>query len=676
MVQFSTADATESRRAPIAWAREVALLCGTMAMLFFGMRYNYLLFHTIAELFSIVVATATFMIAWNTRHTNQSPFLAFIGLSFPAVAAIDLLHTIAFPGMNVFPVTGANLATQLWLAARYVQAGNFLVAPLLLPNGRVSTAVVLGLQAVLFSTSVLMTVTFDVMPAAYINGYGLTAFKIASEYAVSGVVALGCLALIARRRHLDPSVFTLSLGGIALVIPQEMAFTLYHDPHGLMNALGHFCKILSYYLLYKAVVVTALKHPYDLLFYRLCRSEQALRDHLGGLEAIVETRTAELRESEARWRALLECSNDWFWEADATGRFVELSPNAEESTGRPAAELLGKSYADLLDAGRAPEDFAELTEELRNRRPFRRLIIPLATPTVAGRWISVSGVPRFAPDGRFIGYRGTASDITDRRRAGEAVRQKRTMAALGSLVGGLAHEINNLLQPVISLSELALPRAGNDAKLHTYLTAIHDSGLKARTILRDVLAFARSEVADSPPGDIGESVRSAVQLILPSLPAGIMVQTRIADGLPPVTITATELSQVLLNLIQNARDAMPGGGVLSLSAETVSLRDPEAARLEIPEGVYVHLSVTDTGAGMDEATRHRVFEPFFTTKPVGLGTGLGLSVVYGIVRNGGGVISVDSALGRGTTVDIDLPAATERSEENDEEIVHGEGVGG
>ncbi|HEY0833680.1 MAG TPA: MASE3 domain-containing protein [Azospirillum sp.] len=657
-------------------AREVVLLAGTMAVLFFGMRYNYLLFHTIAELFSIVVAMSIFMIAWNARHTNQSPFLAFIGLSFPAVAAIDLLHTIAFPGMNVFPVSGANLATQMWLAARYVQAGNFLVAPLLLPGARVSSAVVLGTQAVLFSLVVLLTVTFDVMPAAYVDGYGLTAFKIASEYAVSGVVGLACLALIARRRHLDPGVFTLSLGGMALVIPQEMAFTLYHDPHGLMNALGHFCKILSYYLLYKAVVVTALKHPYDLLFYRLCRSEQALRDHLGGLEAVVETRTAELRESEARWRALLECSNDWFWETDAAGRFVELSPKSEESTGRPPAELLGRTHADLLDAGRSPEDFAELTEELRRRQPFRRLIIPLAAPTVAGRWISVSGVPRFAPDGRFLGYRGTASDITDRRRAGEAVRQKRTMAALGSLVGGLAHEINNLLQPVISLSELALHRVGDDPKVRTYLTAMHDSGLKARTILRDVLSFARSEVADSPPGDVSEAVRSAVQLTLPSLPAGITVRTRLGEGLPPVSITATELSQVLLNLIQNARDAMPEGGTLSLSTEAVTLRDPEAGRLEIAEGVYVRLTVADTGAGMDEATRQRVFEPFFTTKPVGLGTGLGLSVVYGIVHNGGGVISVDSALGRGTTVAIDLPAATEPSEENNKEIVHGEGVGG
>lgn len=676
MVQFSAADTAEPHRAPIAWLREAALLGGTMVMLFFGMRYNYLLFHTIAELFSIVVATATFMIAWNTRHTNQSPFLAFIGLSFPAVAAIDLLHTLAFRGMNVFPVTGSNLATQLWLAARYVQAGAFLVAPLLLPNGRVSAAVVLGVEAVLFSATVLATMTFDVMPAAYVEGSGLTAFKIASEYAVSGVVALACLALVARRRHLEPGVFTLALGGIALVIPQEMAFTLYHDPHGLMNALGHFCKILSYYLLYKAVVVTALKHPYDLLFYRLCRSEQALRDHLGGLEAVVETRTAELRESEARWRALLECSNDWFWETDAAGRFIALSPNAEESTGRPAADLMGKTYADLLDAGRTPEDFAELTEEMRQRRPFRRLIIPLDTPSVTGRWISVSGVPRFAPDGRFLGYRGTASDITDRRRAGEAVRQKRTMAALGGLVGGLAHEINNLLQPVISLSELALSRIGEDPKLRTYLTAMHDSGLKARTILRDVLSFARSEVADSPPGDLGEAIRSAVQLTVPGLPSGILVQTHIADGLPRVSITATELSQVLLNLIQNARDAMAGGGILSLNAMAVTLRDPEAARLEIPEGQYVRLSVTDTGAGMDEATRHRVFEPFFTTKPVGLGTGLGLSVVYGIVRNGGGVISVDSALGRGTTVVIDLPAATEQSQQNDKESVHGESVGG
>ncbi|WP_448190766.1 MASE3 domain-containing protein [Azospirillum sp. sgz301742] len=664
---------------------ELALLGGSLIVLFGGMRANYLLFHTIAELFSIAVAIAIFMIAWNTRHVNQSQFLAFIGLSFPSIAALDLLHTLAFPGMSVFADSGSDLPTQLWIAARYVQAASFLAAPLLLPHARLPTGWVLGLQTALFSLTVLVIFPLGAMPACYVEGVGLTTFKIVSEYVISGLVALACVALVARRRHFEGGTFPLVLGGFALLIAQEMTFTLYQDPHGLTNALGHFLKILSYYLLYKAIVVAALKNPYDVMFLRLCRSEQAVRDHLGSAEAMIAARTAELRESEARWKALLDCSNDWFWATDAEGRLIEVSPRAEESTGRPAAELIGHRPADLLDAARPPDDFAVLQDALRLHRPFRRLSFPIATGAPTGCWLMFSGMPRFAPDGGFLGFRGTASDITERRRAAEAARQKQTMAALGGLVGGLAHEINNLLQPVISLSELALNRAGTDARLRTYLTLVRDSGLKARIIMRDVLAFARTEVAVSPPAEANEAVRAAVELARADLPPRITVDTDLADRLPAVTVTVTELSQILLNLIRNACDAMPTGGTLTLSTGIVTLRDPEASRLEIAEGDYVRLTVADTGVGMDEATRQRVFEPFFTTKPVGLGTGLGLSVVYGIVRNGGGVIAVDSAIGRGTAVMIDLPIAKGKAKlepeprnasQHEKEPAHGEYIGG
>jgi len=664
---------TVRRTGQDSWLPEILLLGGGMLTLYVSMRSNYLLFHTIAELFSIVVASALFMIAWNTRHVNQSQFLAFIGLSFPAVAALDFVHTMAYRGMHVFPDAGTDLPTQLWIAARYIQAANFLAAPLLLPNARLQPGMVLAAQAVLFSLTILLIFPLDAFPACFVEGEGLTTFKVASEYVIATMGALACAALWVKRRHFEDGVFLPVFGAFALLVPQEMAFTLYQDPYGLTNALGHFLKILSFYLLYKAIVVTALKNPHDLMFSRLCRSEQALRDHLGSLETTVAQRTAELRESESRWRALLECSNDWFWATDADGRFIEVSPRARESLCRPASALIGLRPADLLDEARPADDFTVLQDALTQHRAFRRLSYPVATSSATGCWLMLSGIPRFTADGAFLGFRGTASDVTERRRAAEAARQKQTMAALGGLVGGLAHEINNLLQPVISLSDLALNRIGEDGKLRTYMTAVRDSGLKARTIMRDVLAFARTEVAESPPADVAEAVRAAAELARPTLPLGIRLDTRVADGLPRVTVTETELSQILLNLIHNARDAMPSGGLLTVAATTVTLRDPEANRLDIAEGDYVRLTVTDTGTGMDEETRLRVFEPFFTTKPVGLGTGLGLAVVYGIVRNGGGVVAVDSAVGRGTTFTIDLPMARAKK---DKEHDHGEGSGG
>lgn len=664
------------------WLRDRSFLSGLTALLILMavlgtvMRHNYLLFHLCAELFAVAVAMTIFTIAWNTRDTNQSPFLAFVGLSMPGIALLDLLHAIAFPGMNVIGEVGANQSTQLWIAARGLQAAVFLAAPLLTEK-RLRTGDVLLIQAAVVACTLLSIFTFDIMPDSFVPDVGLTPFKVGAEYAFSAAAVVACLLLCRKRRQFEPRVFGLTFAGIALLAPQELIFTLYTDPHGAMNALGHFIKILSFYLLYRAIIVTALQNPYDLAFYRMRRSEEALRDHLSGLESLIATRTAELRESEARWRALLECSNDWFWETDERGRFTALSPRAQESTGRGGAELLGFTHADLLDRNRPEEDFPALTEALHRREPFRRLSFPLASPGGSARWVMVSGTPRYDGNGAFLGYRGTTSDISARRQSAEAARQKQTMAALGSLVGGLAHEINNLLQPVISLSDLARGRAGEDRKLHTYLNAIHDSGVKARTIMRDVLQFARVEVAESPPGNLEEAVHSALELAAPSMPASIETRARLEPGLNAVTITATELTQVLLNLIQNARDAMPQGGTLTIGARSLSLRERDASRRQLGEGDYVRLTVADTGTGMDEATRQRVFDPFFTTKPVGTGTGLGLSVVYGIVRNGGGDILVESAPGRGTSFIIDLPTAPTGGpgQTTHGMLVHGEGAG-
>ncbi|CAO3379679.1 MASE3 domain-containing protein [Azospirillum argentinense] len=664
------------------WLRDRSLLSGLAALLILVavlavlVRHNYLLFHICVEMFAVAISMTIFTIAWNTRDTNQSPFLAFVGLSMPGIALLDLLHALAFPGMNVIGEASANQSTQLWVAARGLQASVFLAAPLLTET-RLRAGDVLLIQAAAVACTLLSVFTFGIMPDAFVPGVGLTAFKIGAEYTFSAAAVVACLLLCGKRRQFEPRVFGLTFAGVALLAPQELIFTLYNDPHGTMNALGHFIKILSFYLLYRAIIVTALRNPYDLAFYRMRRSEEALRDHLSGLESLIATRTAELRESEARWRALLECSNDWFWETDERGRFTALSPRAQESTGRGGAELLGFTHADLLDRNRPEEDFPALIEALHRREPFRRLSFPLASPGGGARWVMVSGTPRYDGNGIFLGYRGTTSDISARRQSAEAARQKQTMAALGSLVGGLAHEINNLLQPVISLSELARGRVGEDRKLQAYLNAIHDSGVKARTIMRDVLQFARVEVAESPPGNLEDAVHSALELAAPSLPPSIGTRTRLESGLDAVTITATELTQVLLNLIQNARDAMPQGGTLTIGARSLTLKERDLPLRQLGDGPYVRLTVTDTGTGMDEGTRQRVFDPFFTTKPVGKGTGLGLSVVYGIVRNGGGDVWVESTPGRGTSFIIDLPTAPPGGpgQTTHGMLVHGEGAG-
>jgi PAS domain S-box-containing protein len=657
---------------------DLALMSSLFIGLWFVQSVNYLLFHTIVEFFSIALAVTAFCIVWNTQTTNQSPFLAYLGLSFPAAAIIDMLHALAFHGMNVFPDGPFDLPTQLWLCARVVQTLNFLGAVVLATRPVPTIAIVLS-QIALVGAVLVAVFVVPVVPLCLVPGEGLTTFKVASEFAVSGAMLVVCAMLYARRRQFDPSVFALVFTGFLLLVPQEMAFTLYADPSGVMNALGHFIKILSCYLIYKAIIVTGLRRPMDLMFRRLRLTEDKLRGHLVDLEAAVAARTAALRDSEARLRALLECASDWFWETDQHGRFTRLSARVSETTGSDGSALLGRWMADLLDPGRGGEDFPALMAAMDIGEPFRRLSFPVATGERPGRWLLVSGVPIFDNEGRFLGYRGTASDTTEHHRSQDAARQKQTLAALGGLVGGLAHEVNNLLQPIVSLSDLARARAGDNAKLVTYLNVIHDSGMKARTIMHDVLAFARMEAASTQPGDVAEAVRSSLALAQPMAHPGVEIRHTIGPGLCPVGVTPTELSQLLLNLMRNAVDAMPAGGTLSIAADALSPPPPppagrrEASAPMADAPLIVRLTVSDTGMGMDEATRGRVFEPFFTTKPVGRGTGLGLSVVYGIVQNAGGVVSIDSAIGRGTIVTIELPAATGISSEDQR---HGEHSGG
>jgi len=617
----------------------------------------FLLFHSLAELFSIAVAVMLLAVSWHTRHINQSPLLAVLGLTSAAPAAIDLLHTLTFQGMGVFPGLTAGTATEFWIAARFIQAVSFLAATLMIPRTSLPSAHrLLLLQAGLIALTIAAVVQ-GWMPACFEPGVGLTPFKIITEYVICAIVAAACAVLVLHRRHLDAGVFWLVLAAFAVMIPQELTFTLYTTPHSVANAAGHFFKILSFYLIYRALVVMALRRPYEVMFLKLARSEQALADHSARLEETVARRTAALTASEKRWRALLECSNDWFWETDAGGTITGLSGRSGGLLGETPGLWLGRRFDGLPDDARGMEDYPLLESAMAAREPFRQVCFPLLAPDQPGQWVSVSGLPRFDGEGRFLGYHGTVSDVTERRRSAEAVRQKQTMAALGGLVGGLAHEINNLLQPILSFSELALRQTADDSRTRMFLTAIRDSGLNARAIMRDVLAFSRgggTGVALAVPHD---TVSSAVRLLQPSLPDGIRIEAAVDGTLPPVALTTTELTQVLLNLAQNGRDAMPGGGVLTISACALTLDDGVAAHLDVQPGAYVRLTIADTGAGMDEATRQRVFEPFFTTKPVGQGTGLGLAVVHGIVRNRGGIITVDSAPGRGTTIMIDLPAA-------------------
>ena len=249
-------------------------------------------------------------------------------------------------------------------------------------------------------------------------------------------------------------------------------------------------------------------------------------------------------------------------------------------------------------------------------------------------------------------------DITVDRQRADALFQSQKMEALGQLSGGVAHEINNLLQPVLALSELGQDIADTDpVKVRKYFEVIASSGRKARDIVRQVLTFARRDVAQLAPYPIAALVEDALHLLQSGLPPGVRLEQVIDIGDAQAVVNPTQISQVMLNLVKNAADAMNGEGAVVVELTLVDLEAVGAAALALSLGRWIKLRVADQGCGMDAYTLSRVFEPFFTTKVAGRGTGLGLSVAYSIVTGWGGTLKLESEVDRGTTAMVYIPAA-------------------
>lgn len=257
--------------------------------------HSYVLFHSLAELFSITVAFGLFVVAWNARRFLANDYLLFVGLSYFFVAFVDSLHTLAYQGMGVFARHDANLPTQLWIVARYMQGLSLLLAPRFLGR-RLRVPVVLAAYALATLLALLSIFSWGIFPDCFIEGVGLTPFKRGSEYVICLMLAGSILLLLRSRRAFDEQVLRLVIGSISTTILSELAFTFYVSVTGLPNLMGHYGKILAFYLMYRAIIETGLRKPFALLFRDLKQSEGALRKAHDELEIRVRERTAELAQ--------------------------------------------------------------------------------------------------------------------------------------------------------------------------------------------------------------------------------------------------------------------------------------------------------------------------------------------------------------------------------------------
>ncbi len=265
----------EDRR--IRYAALASLALAVLAGLYVVRLGDYLLFHSLVEIFTVVIAAGIFVMAWNSRKILDNNYLLFVGIAYLFVAFLDGLHTLAYSGMGVFTGYGADLATQLWIAARYMQALSLLIAPLFLGR-RLRIWLVAGAYAMLTTLVTLSIFYWKIFPTCFVEGKGLTPFKNISEYVISVLLVAAAALLFHRRGSFDRDVLWLLEASIALTIASELAFTLYTHPYGLANFIGHLFKLVSFYLIYRAIIVTGLTRPVDLLFRDLKGRERELQD--------------------------------------------------------------------------------------------------------------------------------------------------------------------------------------------------------------------------------------------------------------------------------------------------------------------------------------------------------------------------------------------------------------
>src|SRR6266850_702684 len=396
---------------------------------------------------------------------------------------------------------------------------------------------------------------------------------------------------------------------------------------------------------------------------RLLAKEELQKAH-DELEVRVQERTSDLLVQQEFLRAVVETSPHAIFVKDSEGRYCLVNKAVADAYGRPAEEIIGMTEADFSGDGEEVRTFLEddrhVIETLTPKFiPDEQLTNPKTGETRSFQTIKV---PLRLPGSNGVKILGVATDITDRKRSAQALaeseqqlRQSQKLEAVGRLAGGVAHDFNNLLTVIMGYTDLLL-RNELEGKVREKLSEINKAADRASSLTRQLLAFSRKQVLKTVVINPNSLIEGTGKMLHRLIGEDIEVRTSFRNDVGKINADPGQIEQVLINLVVNARDAMPRGGTITIETANVTLDEAYAdLHLAVTPGSYVMLAVSDTGMGMDAETQKHIFEPFFTTKELGKGTGLGLSMVYGIVKQSGGNIWVYSELGKGTTFKIYLP---------------------
>jgi PAS domain S-box-containing protein len=598
----------------------LTILAGLLifAGLYFSSWYNYLLFHSIAEIFSIIVAFSIFIIAWNSRRFLDNNYFIFIGVAYLFVGHVDLAHTLAYPGLGVFPGYGTNTAAQLWIVARYFESLSLLIAPLLIARKLKVNFLFLGYGvAILF---LLVSIFYwNIFPVCFVEGIGLTPFKKISEYVISLILLGALFTMLQKRRQFDTNVLRFLFAAIIVTVASELSFTFYEHAYALPNLIGHFLKIVSFYLIYKAIIETGLVKPYNLLFRNLKQSEEQFRD-------------------------LYQEAPNAYLSVGVDGRIERANRSATELIGYSLDELVGRPVSDLYaDTPNGKAKAQGVFQRSLAGEEIRDEEIEMRRADGSNVWISLSVRPIRDREGQVVASRSVMVDITERKKLDQLKDE---------FIGLVSHELRSPMTVIMGAINTVLTEGAYLSQEETR-QLLKDAALESESLshlLTNLLELSRVQaerlVLYAEAIDVKKVIQDAIEEMKRQSSAHQFVVIA-PKKLPPVYADPLRLERILYNLLENAVKYSPQGGEIRVSVR--------------PEEEHLVIGVNDRGVGISPSDQAKLFGPFQRLEESRLegvkGLGLGLLVCRRLVEAHGGRIWVESELGRGSTFFFTLPLA-------------------
>ncbi|MBM7556571.1 sensor histidine kinase [Halanaerobacter jeridensis] len=612
----------------------VGNLVALLVITYLGLK-NYLLFHALVELFSIIIAYNMFIIVINTQDISQNNYLMFLGVAYVFVGGFDLLHTLAYKGMGVFPHYGANLPTQLWIIARFIEALSLLLAFKFI-SGK------LKIKKLIYSYSSLTVILlssifyWDIFPACFRVGVGLTPFKKISEYLIVTILVIAMVLIYQRREKLSPKSYLWMKWAIITTILAELSFTLYADVYGLLNMLGHIFKLISFYLIYKAIIEISLKSPYTSLFKELTATNQ------------------QLKAERDKLNKYFDVSGVMIININGKGKIAEVNKKACQVLGYSEEELLGQSWTNFVN-----EKEEEKTIRVFADTPNGQSSVlhygqnEIITKSGARRKILwTSNISKDA-QGNIKRVLSSGLDITDYELLKKELEYNKLQV---EFFANLSHELKtplNLIFSALQVSDLYQENNLSEAEyqdLQGYTEIIKQNSQRLLRLVNNLIDITKIDTnsfnLDLKNVEIVEVTReitNSVKSYIESQNKSLKFETEVANKI--IACDPFNLERILLNLLSNA---------LKFTEEDDEIR----VKISETENMIV-IAVRDTGLGIPQEKKDLIFQRFRqidkSLNRNAEGSGIGLTIVKLLVDLHDGVIEVDSNYGEFTEFKVKLP---------------------